>query len=401
MFETTGPNDDSGRRPPPPADDRLWRHPSELGAHAAASPSAPPVHATHTIRGHRYSLGTVVVASSLGALAMFGALAATGLLSGRDSTILAGTPSESVGADLTSTTTYVATSPDGVVALRLRTAGSTSYGVGMVVDRHGDIVTTLPVSGAGDLEATSVTVETTDESWTTVTRVGTDAITGLSVLRLDTGGDTTPARTGRPTLGQTVRMVRPGDSATAAAYGGDATTRVTSTNSSLTTGGPTQLGLAVLTSARPAGVTEVAVDTTDRSVVGLVVPADDNAEDEMSYAVPADLAARVGRQIALDGYAQHGTIDAQFEQSSPTTLDVAAVLPGSRSALAGLARGDEVLSVAGRAVHTSDDLAGTLLGLTDDDTVPVVVRRDRRMVTLRVPVTAAPHSTAFSTTTFP
>ena len=140
MFDTSGAGEDGwGMTPPPPAADRLWRHPSELAPAPTIAPT--PHRAEH--RPHRFSLGTVVVASSLGALAMFGTLAATGLVGGTATTPQAERPSGITGAATDATASYTTTSPPGVVSVRLSSASTTTFGAGIVFNSSGDVVTTL------------------------------------------------------------------------------------------------------------------------------------------------------------------------------------------------------------------------------------------------------------------
>ena len=130
-------------------------------------------------------------------------------------------------------------------------------------------------------------------------------------------------------------------------------------------------------------------------MTALVVPVDDNPEDEMAYAVPADLAMAVGRQIEATGSARHGTLAADLLQSPTDGL----VVTATRSAE--LAVGDELLSVDGRMVHTNDDVLGALLGVSPGTEVNVVVRRDNRQRSVDADVVARIGDPVATTTTLP
>ena len=341
-------------------------------------------------RSHRFPLGTAVIAGSLGALAMFGTLATTGLLTGVTQTRFVETAGDDTVA-APSQLTAAAPTLQGVVSLRLRTTTSTNYGAGIVIDDEGAIVTTMAVH-----DGAQVTVAPDGESWSNVELVGRDALTGLSVLRLartSRTGPTGPARVAGPQLGQTVQMARPGSGAVATGFWDSSETRVSSTNASIRTSSTVQVGLTTLTSSRRTGPAEVAVDTATGDVVALVTALDDNTEDEMSYAIPADLANRVGRQIVLAGEAIHGSLGIELGESPDPTngdgvLTVEAVVPGTGAEAAGIQVGDELSSVVGRQVHTRTDVAGALLGHTSDELVAVVLRRDNRMQTVKVQLSA-------------
>jgi len=321
---------------------------------------------------------------------MFGTLATTGLLTGVTQTRFVETTGDDTVA-APSQLTAAAPTLQGVVSLRLRTTTSTNYGAGIVIDDEGAIVTTMAVH-----DGAQVTVAPDGESWSNVELVGSDALTGLSVLRraqTPRTGPTGPARVAGPQLGQTVQMARPGSGAVATGFSDFSETRVSSTNASIRTSSTLRVGLTTLTSSRRTGPAEVAVDTTTGDVVALVTALDDNTEDEMSYAIPADLANRVGRQIVLAGEAIHGSLGIELGESPDPTngdgvLTVEAVVPGTGAEATGIQVGDEVSSVAGRQVHTRTDVAGALLGHTSDELVAVVLRRDNRMQTVKVQLSA-------------
>ncbi len=399
MFDTSGAGEDGwGMTPPPPAADRLWRHPSELAPAPTIAPT--PHRAEH--RPHRFSLGTVVVASSLGALAMFGTLAATGLVGGTATTPQAERPSGITGAVTDATASYTTTSPPGVVSVRLSSASTTTFGAGIVFNSSGDVVTTLRATDPSGTPTGTVSVEVGDSAWGEATIVGSDPVTGLTVLH-PTATATAPhdaalvrsATVATPSLGQSVDLVRPGLGAIGARFRSGTATRITSTNATIGTSGTSFVGLLTLTSPRPATSAEVGVDSTTGDVTALVVPVDDNPEDEMAYAVPADLAIAIGRQIEATGSARHGTLAADLLQSPTDGL----VVTATRSSE--LAVGDELLSVDGRMVHTNDDVLGALLGVSPGTEVNVVVRRDNRQRSVDADVVARIGDPIATTTTLP
>src|SRR3546814_11883625 len=74
-------DDDAARLgPPPPADDRLWRHPSELGAQRLPGLAAGTSGATSTAPRRPASSPLAAAAGVTGALLIFGAIPPTGAL---------------------------------------------------------------------------------------------------------------------------------------------------------------------------------------------------------------------------------------------------------------------------------------------------------------------------------
>jgi S1-C subfamily serine protease len=75
----------------------------------------------------------------------------------------------------------------------------------------------------------------------------------------------------------------------------------------------------------------------------------------------------------------------------PTAVpSVAAVLPGSRAARAGLQVGDVVVEVSGRHVVTVQAVREALLAAGPDGPLPLVVRRERERVFLRLEAAGLP-----------
>lgn len=351
----------------------------------------------------RFSLGTVVVAGSMGALAMLGGLTATGALGSPDGA----TTTVGDGAATSGTLERSLELPDGVVPVRVSDGVSTTFGTGLVINAGGDVVTTLDTSGVagaapGSTGTATAAIGAGATTWASVVVVGTDIATGLSVLhpvrtaRLTGDPLIGSPRTSAARLGTVVDMVRPGVAAIGAGFVTDGAARITSTNTCLDDAEPRRAGLLTLTSPRPTGPSEVGVDAAG-AVTALVLPDDPNPEDEMYYGVPADLALRIGRQIETSGRANHGRLDAALT-AHDGTVTVADVDPTSSL----FQRGDELLAVDGRQVHSSDDVDGALLGSGTRASVGVVVRRDNRQIPLDVPVLGATDAPVLvSSTTLP
>jgi len=362
MFDAGG-GDEAWGGTPPPAADRVWRHPSEM----RAVPSSP------ASRPHRFSLGTVVVAGSLGALAMFGSLVAAGLVGGTTSR----PPVTTSGPDST------AAAPTGVVSVRVTATDGASYGSGLVFNTAGDVVTTVTVPPSTSEDGPTVSVSNARGGWTDAVVLGADPLTGVTVIRpapvsLATARSTPTAGVERPVLGQTVDLVRPGAPATVGDPASGATIASTTATFGSAAGGV--VGLVAVTSTRSVAPDEVVVTTNTGAVAALLLPGDDDPDDRIVYAVPATTAVAVARRIETTGHADHATLGVGLGEQSGT-LHVTAVPAGS-----GLAVGDELVSVAGRPVRRPADVTVALLETWAGGTATVTVRRNQQPATVRVRV---------------
>lgn len=386
---------------PPDPSDRLWRHPSEF--HRIGPPSNQPFPGISTTatairssvvrRPGRYSFGTVVVAGSMGALAMFGTLVATGTIGGAARSAAV----EAITSDGSSSA--VAKVPDGAVTVRVSNAAGSSYASGLVLDGQGDVVTTLNIADAGVEAAVS-----TGHGWTDVVVVGADPLTGLTVVRpaRATLASSTRTATGRaatavgatstPELGTSVRLIRP-DATTATTT--STSSRVVRTSATLTVGGQVVVGLTVLTAPVPPGPTDLAVDPRTGRIAALIVPVDDDARDELSYGVPADTAVAVGRTISASADADHAVPDADVTVRSDGVVVTAA------AADSGLTTGDVIVALDDHDVTDWTGLVGAVITRRPGDRVHAEVIRDQRRqaVQVRLRSVDAPTTTDASPTT--
>lgn len=370
-------------------------------------------------RTHRFPLGTALVSGSLGALAMLVVLAGAGVIDGLRSPQSTDTDSAdgvTPSIELTPNPTVI----EGVVAVDLDDGETTSRFGGIAIDGSGNIITTI------DPNSTGVITVSEPSGATAIARIrSSDPRTGLTLIRVDAPHGLAPASVGAVSVGQSVGMFRPGTDPAAESVDGPFQARVTSANAATQLDGQDRVGLAVVTSSPCLDVAQVVVDHDARRVLALAMRGDDNPEDEMAYAVPAEVAVRVGRQLAISGRAHHGSLDVTFQKergSWPVTttsniapnaqqsvpgdstsstsgaeLVVGSTTIGSAGSAERLQVGDELLAVDGAPVHSERDVAGRLLGVEPGETVPVTVRRDARRLTLRV--TVSDHLVAASSTT--
>lgn len=424
-------NDGTPPDPAPPLAGRAWRHPSEvmetnrLMGFAAPLPEPGRIHRIRA-RTHRFPLGTALVSGSLGALTMLVVLTGTGVVQGFRSPL--STETDATGEAVpTIELTPNPTALQGVVAVEVSDGAVTSRFGGIVVDGSGNIITTIDPASAGPVTVSQASGETT------IARIGSsDPQTGLTLIHVDASVDLAPASIGTVDVGQSVAMFRPGVDPSTESVDGPFQARVTSANAATQLDGLERIGLAVVTSSPCLDAAQVVVDQDDHRVLALAMRGDDNPDDEMAYAIPAEVAVRVGRQLATSGRAHHGSLDVTFQKSTgswpvTTTSDVVpnaqqstptSPVGGSQGSVATaelvvgststgrderdgtgerLQVGDELIAVDGAPVHSERDVAGRLLGIEPGATVPVTVRRGTQRLTLRTIVSG--QLTAASSTT--
>ena len=176
-------DDGSGPRPVPPPDDRLWRHPSEIGASGGLGParpttSAPVVAAAPAGRGH--SLGLGVLSGLLGAAAMLAVLMSIGAFDHRSGSVAI----EEVRVPITTTSDKVQSLAKKVMPALVRvdatTPSGTVSGTGIVFRNDGYILTTAEnVHGA-----TRITVQLSDGTTLPAKLRGTDSTSDVAVVRI-------------------------------------------------------------------------------------------------------------------------------------------------------------------------------------------------------------------------
>jgi len=172
--------DGPGHRPPPHPDDRLWRHPSEVGAEAGHA-GAPSRRAERRAPGGR-RWPAHLAAAAIGAVLAGGVLAALGVgerVIERPVTERVAVPEAPAGG---------ADAPDGaddlapaVVAV---VSGGRPVGSGLVVRDDGVVVTSASLVGG----RAEVTVQLEDGSAGAGEVVGTDPVTGLALVDLSGAG---------------------------------------------------------------------------------------------------------------------------------------------------------------------------------------------------------------------
>jgi S1-C subfamily serine protease len=386
-------DDDPTRLGPPlPPDDRLWRHPSELGGTVAA-----PAAGTGVGRGVTWP--AVLVAACAGALLAVGALAVTGGMPARivehpvvekvAMTPVVSSPMVRGDRGVDAVTAQVG---PAVVRLDIEGAESTTSVSGVLFRDDGLILTSAhPLRGQR-----SVSTVLADGRRLDGEVVGLDAATDVAVVRID--GERLPVAV----LG-TSEALRAGTTTVAIGAplgeGGafTATGVVSAVSRKVATTDGRWLHGMIQTDApiAPGCVGGPLVDTTG-AVIGIMTSLAEDRDHDFAYAMPIDLAHRVAQQLVDGGRAVHGWLgiagaDLTAAQIRLLGVDAGAVVQevaaGSPAAAAGLQPGDVITDIDGRAVPSMSILVVELRDRQPGE--QVVVRYWRAGRPTEAPVTLA------------
>ncbi|MGH9292928.1 MAG: S1C family serine protease [Acidimicrobiales bacterium] len=380
-------------RPPLPPEDRLWRHPSEIGTHANRG--------TEALDARRRWLAATPSRASAWSAGLVGALLATGLvLLGTHLTTWLAPGGRSAEASLSDVTTTSLGSLGAVsetdTALAHRVAQHLVFveawegdreidADGVVVAANGMIA--VPASMAERSSMLQVTLSD-GEQFGAADVVGIDEPTGVAVVHIDDGGLSplaTVASQPRPGDWTAIEWATP--SRVVLAIGSVRTAR----QASAVGGGPALLSAVTTGGTGSASIPRgsVLIDA-DGAFVGLVTDRRGDAFVEM----PAALVDRIASELIAKGRVVHGWLgirgasrpgvpDAAGRTGDRARQDPAGVrvtMVGSRSAaaVAGLRPGDVIEAVNGRRVATMGELQARLYLMPPQRTVSLEVERNGR-----------------------
>jgi S1-C subfamily serine protease len=402
-------SDEGWSSPLLPPEDRLWRHPSELGEHAIAV-SAEALSARRSwmaaspSRAGAWSAGIVGALLATGVVLIGGHL--THLLSpstNHPATIsvnpnLAGTKAKdpaTSGSTLAATTTTVSSGPmPDLYDLAVRVAPAMPMvfvdhkpsGVGIVVSPKGYVL--VPAALLTDTDTDDIGLFI-DGQQLPATLVGIDPGTGLAVVRVHAMSSLTSVSFASDTAigyGSFVALVWVDGAGTHACWGS-----VSSLDAKLTTSDGSPALLESLDTLEPPGGVAtggVIVDGAGR-LIGMVTGATGNA----LIATPGWLAAIVSDDIISEGRVVHGWlgITGETAQLSPTetAVKVLSVAPGGAAAKAGVKKGDLIEAVNGAPMRSMEDMVATLYSLPPDRAVTLSLDRHGREIASRARLTAA------------
>ena len=374
-------DDGPGFRPPPPPDDRLWRHPSEM-ALAARTASAPTV--------ARSGWPSAVAAGSIGAVATVAALALAGVI-GEEPRVRevvvreAVTPAvATVGVSAPDIATLVGAVAPAIVRLEVSGAEQ-GVGSGVLIRDDGHLLTNAHVVE----EAERVSAVLADGRTVRARVVGLDRATDIALVKLESGGPFATAVLGAT---DSLSVGEP-----AIAIGSPLGLRG---GSSVTVGVVSALGREIESPDGPVLHDMIQTDAAiangssggallDRrgAVVGITTAfaVTDLGNGGLGFATPIEVARAVADDLLLLGRVR--TVWFGVKGSADTDaggIAVAEVVADGPAAAAGLRAGDVLTRVDGRLVTTMSELRVGLRRRHPGDEIAVVYLRDgaRRTATV-------------------
>jgi S1-C subfamily serine protease len=281
----------------------------------------------------------------------------------------------------------IATALPSVVEIQ----NSTGLGSGVVYDTKGDIVTNAHVVGSD----TTFRVITSGSATPLPARlVGTYPpgdlavvnVSGATGLRPATFADSSKARVGAIVLA----MGNPlGLSATVTNGIISATGRTVTEPGENGAPGATLADMIQTSAPINPGNSGGALVTLESRVIGLptlaaVSSQEGGAAPGIGFAIPSNQVRRIADQLIRSGTVTNSGRAALGVQvttvvnqaGQPQGAGVVAVTSGGPADEAGIRPGDVIVSVAGRATPTVQDLSGVLAGLSPGQSVPVTVQRN-------------------------
>jgi S1-C subfamily serine protease len=358
-------------RPPPHPDDRLWRHPSELGPGRGEGAGARD-------RQTGRPWGVAAVAGTAGAV-----LAGAGVLAfGLGERIVDRPVVERVALDTVSSAPRAADqSADGI---RQQVAPAVvaveGRGSGILVRDDGIVLTSASVVD----ESGRLSVRLPDGSSTEAEVVGSDPTTGIAVLDLEghdyrTGLLATEAGLVQGQTSFTVSVGAAGGATTVAALVG-------ATRRYHTPAGATLDAVVETSGDAPAHALGGPLVNARGVVVGIVTGVDDGSA---SYVVPVEVARKVAEDLVAVGKVERCWLgiegsDAADPRVTGGGVRIASVAPDSPADRGGLRVGDVLVEVDGRMIGHLPDLMITLRSRSPGDQIAATVVRDDNPTTLSV-----------------
>jgi S1-C subfamily serine protease len=392
MLDDDG-DDGAVFREPPPPDDRLWRHPSELG---------PPTVSLFA----RSPWALAVVSGLIGAVLASGLVAiAWGRRTTRISTVekLATPPVEAVSASVPSAADMAQKVRPAITQVVARGRTGTATGSGVIFRTDGHVLTNDHVVTG----ATSVRVVLATGKQVSARVVGTDRDTDLAVLKLD--GNQYPVAV----LGSAAEL-KVGQYAMAigdplgSAGGPSATAGIISAMHRRITAkddGRPLLDMIQTDAPISSGSSGGALLDGSGFVVGITtaIAVTEVGAEGLGFATPIDVARSVAAELIAKGHVTHAWmgLDGQdMDAATEAVLDVdggamiGRVADGSPAAKAGIHANDVVIAVDGKPLLSMGELVVSLRSHRPGDVVTLTVLRGRDRKTMRVTLVERPRDIA-------
>lgn len=372
-----------------PPDDRLWRHPSEVGFLHSARNAKPTAWSTGLLSG------------TIGALLVFGLMAVAGFF--RPATVLeeraVPAPAGATGGSPMSGNdipTLAAKARPAIVKVEVRTNGADSSASGVVFRSDGHILTNAHViAGASEL-----TVQMADGRREPGRILGSDSETDLAVVKI--AGDNLPVAT----LGESANL-RVGETAIAIGSplglegGPSVSVGVISALSRSVRGsdGRPLLDMIQTDASIAPGSSGGALLDMSGSVVGITTAIAIDAKaggQSLGFATPVEVARDVAHQLISSGRVVHAWLGIEGEDvidSGSTDTDgarVRSVVAGSPAAEAGIEVGDVITSVAGKRVVSMLTLMVSMRDHSPGEVIDVELWRAGRAQTVKATLKERP-----------
>ena len=405
-------DDPTAYGPPLHPDDRLWRHPSEVGRDMRSASGDPSGEVTVPVvaldadrRRWRPGVGTVAVGVLSGVLASLltvSGLALTGALDGRVVERITEAASGPRSLEATTQPALLTTgTPDvagiarrvepALARLEVTTTVGRQTGTAVAVRTDGVFLTSADLL----VNATDVTLVLTDGERLKATLVGVDRVTNLGVLRIAAKATTAP------TWGDSAALVFGSDAIVVGAAEQNARSPsvakgvVSAVGATYVLDDGTTLHDLIQTDANMVRGTKGGVLLSGNgSVVGIIttVGKDETGSDRTGFAMPIEYA----RALA-ESYIQYGhpspvwlgivgrTLpkDRADSLGVPGGVQVDTVAAQSPAQVAGIAAGDIIVAADQRPVETWSAMNLALRRLDPGDMLPLTIRRgDETLQTL-------------------
>jgi serine protease Do len=267
-------------------------------------------------------------------------------------------------------------------------------GSGFVIDPSGYVVTNNHVVGS----ATRVVVSLQDGSEHPARVVGTDELTDLALLRIESRTPLTAVPWGST-------PVRVGQWVMAAGnpfgLGGSVTTGIVSARGREIGAGPFDDFIQTDAAINP-GNSGGPLFNTAGEVIGIntAIYSPSGASAGIGFATPSDLARSVIEQLRRDGRVERGWLGVAVQDTGSDAprgrrgVQIQGVERNSPAARAGLRQGDLVVSLNGERVESSRALIRTVAGVPPGQSIRLSVLRDGRSQDVNVQVGRRPPGTA-------
>ncbi|MDP8987674.1 MAG: S1C family serine protease [Actinomycetota bacterium] len=394
----------SGFRAPPPPDDRLWRHPSEVEPPRPASSRPGP--------GGRPATSpwaVALVSGLVGSVLTLGVVAATGALHDRGTSAGVVAPSSTPPATAGSGDGDRDGEGDGVVAIaeavspaivRVEASGPRrSTGSGVAFRDDGHVLTNAHVVEGAE----SIDVVLADGSEHRGRLVGSDPLTDIAVVAVETDGPFPVAvlgsaadlRVGQPAvaIGSPLGLIG----------GASVTTGVVSALGRRLPNpeGPPLLDMIQTDAAIAPGSSGGALLDRSGNVIGITtaIALSDTGADGFGFATPIDIARAVAEDIIATGQATHVWLgiegrDLDDRSAREAGVDggavVESVVETSPADEAGLAPGDVIVRLATDPLPSMSALVIALREHDPGEVIELEVLRDGDRVTVSVELEARP-----------